>query len=94
MTPVTVTAGHLAAGTRQDPERCPIALALHDAFPAASYIAVNGEAITLNTCTDDPFMWDVEITPPPEVAAFVDDFDAWRPVQPFKFELDYPAVTS
>jgi hypothetical protein len=93
MTAVSVTAGHIARGKRQDAERCAIALALHDVFPDAEYIMVSGDGITLQPCTDDAWMAEAEIMPPPEVAAFVEAFDDGNDVEPFTFELDYPAAT-
>ena len=93
MTAVSVTAGHIAKGIRQDAERCAIALALRDAFPGIAYVMASGDGIMLQPSAADRAE-EAEITPPPEVAAFVKAFDDGNYVEPFTFELDYPEVAA
>jgi hypothetical protein len=91
MTAVSVTAEHIAEGARQDAERCAIALALRDALPDIEYIGVSGESVALWPRTSDPWTEENEIAPPFEVVTFIKAFDNDLPVEPFTFELDYPA---
>jgi len=89
MTTITVTAEHIARGERQSCTRCPIALAIRDAFPGAISFAVGGPMVMLWTGGSER-----EIDLPAEAFKFVNAFDNGRTVEAFTFELDYPAVTA
>ena len=84
MTTINVTAEHIARGEPQDCRLCPVALALGDAFPEATYISVTGLYVRMETREHEL---------PAEAQRFTWNFDSGRPVEPFAFELDYPAVT-
>ena len=88
MTAVSVTARHIATGIREDCEGCPVALAVIDALPDIPYVIVSPEAITVG-----PIDAETRITPPAKVQDFIWAFDGGGLVEPFTFELDYPAVT-
>lgn len=92
MTAVNVTAEHIAEGIRQDCERCPVALAIAAALPDLRYISVLSRAIIVLPRGRDF----INIDTPRAVRKFVRDFDAGYgdPVEPFSFDLEYPAVTS
>jgi len=90
MTAVTVTAEHIANGERGECMGCPVWLAITDALPGLAYLAVFIQDIQLRPDPDDD---DAEVEMPAEVLDFVRDFDLGLPVEPFTFELDYPAVT-
>ena len=85
MTTINITAEHIAKGFARDSGRCPVALAIRDAFPKAGNIAVTGLYIHMG-------LREHEL--PAEVQHFTWDFDAGRPVEPFTFELDYPEVAA
>jgi len=87
MTTINVTAEHIENGVRENCERCPVALAIMDAFPGASGIYVESRVFSISR---DGYRRD-EIKLPREASEFIWDFDASKTVQPFSFELDYPA---
>jgi hypothetical protein len=89
MTTINVTADHITRGVREDCERCPVALAIIDVFPDLAYVSVGSEALSLQRRGDDT-RTDLDV--PCDVLNFVWDFDDnTGPVQPFSFDLDYPA---
>jgi hypothetical protein len=86
MTAITVTAGHIAKGEAGECERCPVALAILDAFPDPVYVSVGLDNIIVGppgTVIDAPL----------EVRAFIEVFDSTGDGEPFTFTLDYPTVT-
>lgn len=89
MTAVSVTAEHILIGDRQDCESCPVALAIAQAFPDLTYVSVDTDIISVQAVEGGRTYLDV----PCEVVDFVLDFDAGCDVEPFTFELDYPAAT-
>ncbi len=88
MTAISVTAEHIAKGEPENRERCPVALAIMDALPNATAIEVTG---TLLSISHGEQFFTTRL--PPKASEFVRDFDDSEPVQPFTFDLDYPAVT-
>jgi len=88
MTTVSVTAGHLSLGIPGDCGKCPVALAIEDAFPHAIGVSVGDRYISM--CSEGaPELLII----PESVRALIADIDTGTPVDPFTFELDYPAVT-
>ena len=88
MTIVSVTAGHLSLGIPGDCGNCPVALAIEDAFPHAIGVSVGDQYISM--CSEGaPELLII----PESVRALIADIDTGTPVDPFTFELDYPAVT-
>jgi hypothetical protein len=90
VTLITVTAEHIARGFPEDCERCPIALAIADAFPDLTYVAVGPEAITLQNEPPRDHSPYAEIEVPRRALEFIWDFDDGRSGEPFSFDLDYP----
>jgi hypothetical protein len=91
VTTINVTARHIAKGKRRDCERCPVALAIRDAFPDLIYARVGPVNIALQRNAGEYLTY---FAFPPEVLDFTRHFDfARRKPEPFTFELDYPAVT-
>jgi hypothetical protein len=84
MTTVSVTAEHITKGFARDCERCPVALAIRDAFPAVAHVTVTGLYVRMGIREHEM---------PAEVQQFTWAFDTGQPIEPFTFELDYPAVT-
>lgn len=89
-TTINVTAEHIAQGVQAECTRCPIALAIGEALPDATYVSVNLRAIEL---TDGPHEVYLQDPLPIRARAFIREFDNGWPVRPFSFELPYPAVT-
>jgi len=88
MTAVSVTADHLTLGIPGDCGNCPVALAVEDAFPRAVGVSVGDLYISMRHEGRDELL-----IIPEDARALIADIDAERPVEPFTFELDYPAVT-
>ena len=86
MTTVSVTAGHIAKGKRDDCTRCPVVLAVRDAFPAASSVLVSGLHVYMQISRRE-----LEHELPAGVQEFIHAYDTRQPVAPFTFDLDYPA---
>jgi hypothetical protein len=84
---VTVTAAHIARGTREDSGKCPVALAIRDAIPGCGAVAVDASDIGIRP---EPGNRWVHFAAPASVAGFVWDFDDDGPeaVGPFTFTLD------
>jgi hypothetical protein len=89
MTAVSVTAEHIARGVREDCEKCPVALAIFDAFPDLTYISVGPENILMQFGPEA----EIRLGVPSEVLTFIWDYDDDGQVDPFTFTVDYPAVT-
>lgn len=85
MTTITVTQEHIMSGIRGDCTGCPVAFALADAYPNASYISVleRDEGVPEGML----FIGTAEMQAPQEVIDFVNGFDAGRTVKPFSFTL-------
>jgi len=87
---VKVTKNHIDRGKPDSCYNCPIALALHEADYAVSYMVtvspvhVHLEFSGIETEMDLPL---------PQIACdFIDDFDNGRKVKPFEFELEIPSA--
>ena len=89
MTAVSVTAEHIAAGDRDACESCPVALAIAQTFPDLTYVSVGQDDIAVKAAGGDK----ISLRTPSSVREFIWDFDDLADVEPFTFELDYPAVT-
>jgi hypothetical protein len=91
MTTVSVTAGHIAKGQRDSCRRCPVALAINETFPDTELVAVDSAYVTMGR---GPLRggW-IELELPDAATRFIEAFDCHDPVEPFTFDLDYPAVT-
>jgi hypothetical protein len=90
MTAISVTAEHIAAGQRGDCAFCPVALAVTGAFPRVAYLRVYVHEVVIRGAPETVM---AGVTMPLVAQRFIRDFDAGQPVEPFTFELDYPAVT-
>jgi hypothetical protein len=91
MTAVSVTAGHIAKGERDSCRFCPVARAISEALPGIELVAVDSAHVTFG----HPAGWYGwrQIDLPDSATRFIEAFDLGDPVEPFTFELDYPAVT-
>jgi hypothetical protein len=83
---VSVTTEHIAAGKREDCERCPIAPAFAEVFPGSPYIDEFSCMITDDDGTE------TEFDLPDEALEFIRAFDDGEDVAPFTF-IATPAVT-
>jgi hypothetical protein len=92
MTAINVTAEHIAKGEHDSCRFCPVALAMKEAFPDAELVAVDSAHVTMG---GGPRRggW-IELDLPDAATRFIEAFDVGDPVQPFTFELDYPAVAA
>jgi len=90
MTAVSVTADHIAMGDRENCETCPVALAIAETFADLTYVSVDPGGLIAATGLPGR---EIFVDLPREVQEFIWDFDDGDPVEPFTFELDYPAVT-
>lgn len=89
MTAVSVTAGHIAKGIPGDACGCAVALAVIDAFPDAENVSVGDLYVAMYIGSRS------ELLPIPEnVRALITVIDRDGTVEPFTFELDYPAAAS
>ena len=85
---VVVTTEHIERGEPENCERCPVALAIMDALPAAGVPEVGPSQISFRV---SDYQW-ADIGLPPEAIDFIETFDGGTDdVEPFSFELDYPA---
>lgn len=76
---VEVSAADIKKGKRNEPESCPIALAVQRLLPWNS-ISVNEDTIEIDGCSYDL----------PKIAEkFVEKFDAKETVEPFSFAISY-----
>lgn len=88
-TVITVTAGHIADGRPSGCSDCPIALAVHDAFPHASDIRVSAASIYMSDAGRH-----VHIPLPDEAADFIVSCDDQNPVEPFSFTVEYQGASA
>lgn len=88
MTAVSVTARHLSLGIPGDCGNCPVALAVEDAFLRAVGVSVGDRYISMQH-EGQPQLLAI----PDDVRAPIAAIDGEISVEPFTFELDYPAVT-
>ena len=79
---------HIAEGNPGDCGWCPVALAIADALPGLAFLAVRYLDIDVRARPEEDV---AVIVMPDEVVRFIRAFDVGDPVQPFSFELDYPA---
>jgi len=89
MTTISVTEAHLTEGVRSSCSRCPVALAIADAFPGATYVWVGGATADVEIDGRE-----VSFDLPGEAEEFIGRFDDDGFGEPFTFDVDYPAVTS
>ena len=88
---VPVTADHIARGERGEPDACPITLALRefvgeDGKPAFSRASTSAETLTAKPVSYNP--WEpIDYRASEEIQAFVELFDAGKPVEPFTLKL-------
>ena len=87
---VTVITGHIIRGERDSVRRSPLALALHDAFPAATEIVAG--ATTFSIIQDTPPAGLLRGVLPPEATAFISALDHGTAAVPFTFSIDGRAV--
>jgi hypothetical protein len=90
MTAVSVTAGHIAKGEPRSAFSCPVACALADAFPGARCHAGRNALTVYDRCGTRC----LRVPHPDSVLKFIRAFDSGQPVDPFTFELDYPAAVT
>src|SRR6267154_1413791 len=83
---IRVTADYIIKGRPEQCSKCPIALAILDAFPGITGVAVNPGWATAWRGDDDPVL---DAYLPKEASQFVDDFDGLMPVTPFEFALTW-----
>jgi hypothetical protein len=88
VTTISVTAEHIAEGVRCSCSRCPVALAIADAFPGAD-VWVGGASFDITFEDAEPVFVDL----PSEAEDFIGRFDEDGFGEPFSFDVDYPAVT-
>ena len=92
MTTVAVTAEHIDKGKREDCERCPVALAILDAFPSLYYVRVGPDNIGVQRRENELLTL---LAVPLDVANFVWDYDdGTSTVYPFTFTLDIPEAAA
>lgn len=80
---IKVTQEHIEKGEGCSAYRCPVALAVMDVCPGGVFIGLRVCYWSNNNRSDEnrrAFL-------PPKARAFIREFDAGKPVQPFTFEL-------
>lgn len=86
---IEVTETHIARGRQCDCIACPVALALRDAIHAASLGAsVYANALQMDYRLSSDFVL-MSAKTPPEVVAFIQNFDEGRDVKPFTFTATF-----
>lgn len=85
MTQVTVhvTEEHILNGIKGSFECCPVALAIQDVTNATVCV---GESLICIWDGDT----DLDLIPEPKITKFIIDFDDFKRVYPFDFEIDVP----
>jgi hypothetical protein len=89
---IRVTADHIKLGKPEECTKCPVALAILDAFPAGTEALVNQDWATVKRGPDDQFL-DAELPQP--AREFISAFDQpseWigpSPVRPFEFQVTW-----
>jgi hypothetical protein len=81
---INVTAECIADGEKSRCDRCPIALAVQQAFPDHHLVFVNATSVRVYS-PDEWYRADL----PDDGVEFVTLFDASEPVGPFTMELDF-----
>jgi hypothetical protein len=85
-TTVRVSQSHIDKGIKQDCEKCPVALAVLDAFPDAKWVSVDDDTIEVNY--KNSFDSD-EFDTPQAAAEFMMTFDAGiGGCEPFEFTIE------
>ena len=79
---IKVTQDHINKGRRNTCALCPVALAIKEQV-GAEYICVGSYTISIGTNMISSTIYTV----PPECEKFMKDFDWFRDVSPFEFEL-------
>jgi hypothetical protein len=95
MTTISVTAEHIANGTPGSSWGCAIVLAIRDAFPGV--VDASAGEVTASLIIEDEYgapLPGVDLDLPDAACDFVEAFDNEWDVEPFTFDLDYPAVTA
>jgi hypothetical protein len=82
---VQVTQEDIDNGHPSNPHGCPVALAMNRAFNRTDACA--GQ-FRLSFHASDGANFVVDWLAPPEIFAFISDFDYGHPVEPFEFELE------
>ena len=81
---VRVTSEHIKHGEPDDCGKCPVALALLDAIPYATDVAVDHDELTVWV---PGHMW--QASTPPAAQLFIAEFDNFEPVAPFDFTVTW-----
>lgn len=81
---IRVTQSHIDMGVPEDCDICPIAIALHEAFPECIF-GVHGDYAFFARRREK-----LKIKLTDSCGAFVAAFDAGLPVTPFEFEVELP----
>ena len=89
MTAVNVTRQNLDEGRPGDACACPVVLAVSDAFPDAEDVTVGDKYISMYHAGQSRLL-----LIPEDVRALIGAIDRGKSVEPFTFDLDYPAVTA
>jgi hypothetical protein len=89
MTAINVTEAHLTEGVRSSCSRCPVALAIADAFPGAD-VWVGGASFDITFENGEP----VDVDLPSEAEDFIGRFDEDGYGEPFTFTVDYPKAAA
>jgi hypothetical protein len=76
---INVTQDHIDNGKKGTANRCPIALAIKDAFGPAVRVYVSITAYQIGPVKDRPL--------PPEAITFIQKYDRGSTVKPFSFEI-------
>jgi hypothetical protein len=93
VTAVSVTAEHIARGVPRSAFSCPVAYALEEAFPGTDCYAGRDNLTVYDSDSGGGLRMRVRVPHPDSVLKFIRAFDSDQPVEPFTFELDYPAAT-
>ena len=89
MTTINVTAEHLTEGIPGDACACPVVLAVSDAFPGAEDVTVGDLYISMYHQRQS-----LLLPMPADVRVLIAAIDSRKPVEPFTFDLNYPAVAA
>ena len=99
MTTIEVTADHIRRGVRFSYARCPVALSLADAFPAAGGASVDTGSPRENIAPSMHLLGEADSEPviaiaefPAVALDFARTWDRGEPVFPFSFEVEFHYV--
>lgn len=81
---IKVTQEHLDAGKAEDCFRCPVALAVYDAFPDATRVLVTGMSVHVTLG-----QWRYTAQLLSDVTKFICGFDTGNIMKPFEFEMEF-----